>query len=102
MMIQGRYTFNTIQMQIQEEVARKFQEKYGSLAKENLPLKAKIYPELDDSPLLNKEDHKHYQHIIGVGQWLIVLGHFDLTYAVSSLSRFSAAPRKGHLDLARK
>ena len=80
----------------------KYQEKYGSLAKENLPLKPKIKPELDNSPLVDETKHKEYQHIIGVCQWLIVAGRFDLTHAISSLSRFAAAPREGHLELARK
>jgi hypothetical protein len=31
-----------------------------------------------------------------------VAGRFDLTFAISSLSRFFAAPRQGHLELARK
>ena len=30
------------------------------------------------------------------------MGRFDLTYAVTSLSRFSAASREGHTNLANK
>eukprot|EP00957_Ditylum_brightwellii_P114761 8751304-Ditylum_brightwellii.AAC.1 len=41
-----------------KEVLREFQDKFGTLAKENLPLRLKIYTEIDDSPLLNEEDHK--------------------------------------------
>eukprot|EP00957_Ditylum_brightwellii_P143761 10953593-Ditylum_brightwellii.AAC.1 len=33
-----------------KEVLRKFQDNYGTLAKENLPLRLKIHPEIDDSP----------------------------------------------------
>eukprot|EP00957_Ditylum_brightwellii_P020066 1513848-Ditylum_brightwellii.AAC.1 len=51
-----------------KEVLRKYQEKHGMLQKENLPLKPKEQPELDDSEFANKEEHKEYQHIIGVGQ----------------------------------
>eukprot|EP00957_Ditylum_brightwellii_P065119 4939469-Ditylum_brightwellii.AAC.1 len=47
-----------------KEVLRKYQEKYGSLAKENLPLKPKLKPELDDPPLVDEAKHKEYQHII--------------------------------------
>eukprot|EP00957_Ditylum_brightwellii_P178420 13590377-Ditylum_brightwellii.AAC.1 len=72
-------------------IFRKYQEKYGSVTKENLPIKPTARPE-----------HKEYQHIIGVGQWLVVSGRYDIMYAVSSLSRFSAAPIEGHLELARK
>ena len=40
------------------------------------------------------------QKIIGVGQWLVVAGRFDINFAISSLSRYAAAPRQGHLKLA--
>eukprot|EP00957_Ditylum_brightwellii_P210500 15365052-Ditylum_brightwellii.AAC.2 len=84
-----------------KEVLRKYQERHGALSKENLLLKPKEQPELDDSEFANEEEHKEYQHIIRVGQWLVVLGRLDITYVVSSLSRFSAMPRVGHLKLAR-
>eukprot|EP00957_Ditylum_brightwellii_P171867 13083971-Ditylum_brightwellii.AAC.1 len=77
-------------------------DKHGTLPKENLPLKLKEQPELDYSEFANEEEHKEYQHIIGVGQWLVVSGRLDITNAVSSLSRFSAMLRVGHLKLARK
>ena len=65
-------------------------------------MKVKEHPNLDDSPLLNEKDHKDFQNMIGVCQWLIVEGIFDLAYFVSSLSRFSSAPQVGHIDLSRK
>eukprot|EP00957_Ditylum_brightwellii_P160831 12244821-Ditylum_brightwellii.AAC.1 len=85
-----------------KEVLRKYQEKHGALPQENLPLKPKEQPELDDSEFANEEEHNEYQHIIGVGQWLVVSGRLDITHAVSPLSSFSAMPRIGHLKLARK
>ena len=84
------------------EILRRFQEKYGTLKKENIPMSPKIHPELDSSDLLDDAGIAQYQHIIGVCQWLVVAGRFDINFAVASLSRFSVAPRKGHLDLARK
>jgi hypothetical protein len=39
---------------------------------------------------------------IGTCQWLIVAGRFDLCYAISSLSQFSAAPLQDHLKHARR
>ena len=84
------------------EVFRRFQEKYGTLKKENNPMSPKIHPELDDSELLDDAGVAQYQHIIGVCQWLVVAGRFDINFAVASLSRFSVAPREGHLELARK
>ena len=85
-----------------KEILHKYQEKYDSLAKENLPIRPVERPELDETPTLDIEQHKEYQHIVGVCQWLIVSGRFDIMYAVSSLSRFLAAPQEGHLVLARK
>ena len=84
------------------EVLRKYQSIYGDIRKESVPMGAKEHPELDTSPLLKEAEHKQYQHIIGVCRWLIVAGRFDLCYAISFLSRFSAAPREGHLQLAVK
>lgn len=84
------------------EILRRFQQKYGDIKKENIPMSPKAHPELDDTKLLSPDDVKQYQHIIGVCQWLVVAGRFDLGYAVSSLSRFSSAPREGHLECARK
>jgi len=60
------------------------------------------HPETDQSPYLNAEEIQQFQHIIGVCQWLVVLGRFDINYAVSSLSCFSSAPQKRHLELARE
>jgi hypothetical protein len=45
---------------------------------------------------------KHYQRIIGICQWLIVSGRFDLCYAITSLSQYSAAPQEGHIETARQ
>lgn len=54
---------------------------------------------MDDSALLDLEGIRKYQTVIGILQWASVIGRLDITHAVSSLSRFSAAPRQGHLDL---
>ena len=37
--------------------------------------------------------------MIGMAQWAVNIGRMDISHAVSSLSRFSAAPRQGHLEL---
>eukprot|EP00957_Ditylum_brightwellii_P105122 8013033-Ditylum_brightwellii.AAC.1 len=84
------------------EVLRKYQDKHGVIVKELLPMQPKKIPELDNSDLLDEAEHNEHQHIIGVGQWLIVAGRFDIMYAVALLGRFAAAPRKGHLILARQ
>ena len=35
-----------------------------------------------------------------MAQWAVTIGRLDIAYAVSSLSRFNANPREGHLELA--
>ena len=62
------------------------------------PMNESYHPELEESPLLNSEDHTLFCALIGSANWMITLGRFDIAYAISSLSRFSMAPRKGHLE----
>ena len=63
----------------------------------NNPLPAEVHPE---SPLLDDQGLKLYQTLIGMAQWACTIGHLDISFAVSSLSRFSTAPCEGHLQLA--
>lgn len=64
------------------------------------PMASDIHTELDTSPLLDDDEIKQFQTIIGMAQWAVTIGRLDITFAVSSLSRFSVAPRKTHLGLA--
>ena len=80
----------------------KYQQKYGTLKNKSIPISEKLHPEMDNSELLNAQQHKHYQHIIGVCQWLVHNARFDICYAVASLSRFQASLRKNHLKEAQK
>ena len=74
------------------EILLKYQNKIGELKKELLPIRIKEHPELDNYPLLNDKDHKNFEHVIGVCQWLIVAVIFDLEYAVPSLIILLDAP----------
>jgi hypothetical protein len=85
-----------------KEMIRKYQADYQPVRKETSPMESKYHPEIDESPLLLEDGTREYQRIIGTCQWLIVAGRFDLCYAISSLSRFSAAPRQGQLQHARR
>ena len=67
-------------------------------AKHNSPMAASWHPELDESPLLNAHDHSTFRSLVGCANWLVTLGRFDIAYAVNALSRFSQAPREGHID----
>ena len=62
-----------------------------------LPMQDKDHPELGDSPLCSPDDASKYRSHISSANWVITLGRFDITYAVQSLSRFSMAPREGHM-----
>ena len=84
------------------EIVRKFELKHGTLRKENVPYHSNDHPELDDTPLLNSEGITDYQSIIGVCQWISISSRMDITFAVSSLSRFAAKPQEGHLRRALK
>ena len=42
------------------------------------------------------------QSMIGQLQWLVTLGRFDIFSAVTTLSRFRVAPRKGHIERAKQ
>jgi len=66
------------------------------------PLERGDHPELDTSPELNIEGIKQYQSLIGCLQWAISLGRFDIMVAVMTMSSFRVAPRKGHLERAKR
>ena len=84
------------------EALRRYQERYGSVKKEKSPMSPDEHPELDASSFLDPPRHREYQHIIGMCQWMITAGRMDICYAITSLSRYSSAPREGHLLLAQK
>ena len=71
---------------------------FGGLKKFLHPEEAGDHPELDDSCPLNDDGHKKYQMLIGILVWLNVLGRSDISHATTSFSKFTAAPRQGHLD----
>ena len=62
------------------------------------PLEKNDHPELDTSPLLDKDGVTRYQSMISAAQWLVTLARFDIAIAVMTMSQFRAAPRQGHLD----
>jgi hypothetical protein len=66
------------------------------------PLEPGDHPELDTSELCNEEDTRTYMTLIGQLQWLVTLGRFDIYSATVTMSSFRAAPRKGHLERAKR
>jgi hypothetical protein len=70
------------------------------LPKHDVPMTPGDHPELDDSELLGDEQHTEYQMLIGMLNWIVVIGRIDIAFAISSLSHFVTCPRKGHLEWA--
>jgi len=66
------------------------------------PLEKGDHPECDTLELLGPEDMTCFQSLIGQMQWAVTLGRLDIATAVMTMSTFRAAPRKGHLDRAKR
>ena len=83
-----------------KEGIRRIEAIFGSLQKRDIPMVTGDHPEMDETDILSDDEHTKYQMLIGMLNWIVTLGRIDIAYAVSSLSRFVAAPRKGHLKRA--
>jgi hypothetical protein len=80
------------------EAVRRIEEFLGKpLQKKDTPMVDGDHPEEDSSELLDDKDHKTYQMLIGMLVWICCIGRVDVTFPVTSMSRFTACPRKGHL-----
>jgi hypothetical protein len=66
------------------------------------PLEKGDHPELDTSELLDTEGIVLYQSMFGALQWSVTIGRFDIHTAVMTLSSFRVAPRRGHLERAKR
>jgi hypothetical protein len=67
------------------------------IREEKLTMKPGDHPEEDESEVLDNEQHRLYQSMIGMLQWAVSIGRIDICFAVSSMSRFCTNPREGHL-----
>ena len=87
-----------------EKIIANYERMYGEAPKQTVtsPLEKGDHPELDNSEFLNDTGIQEYQSLIGSLQWLISIGRFDIMTAVMTMSSFRAAPRKGHLDRAKR
>ena len=79
------------------EAINRLERLFGTLSKKKSPMDKGDHPELDDSPLLDSEGIQTYQMLMGMAQWIVLIGRWDIGFAVNSLSRFNACPREGHL-----
>jgi hypothetical protein len=76
-----------------------FGKMFGTKTREyTSPLEKGDHLVFDTSKELNEDGIKMYQSMIGCLQWAISLGRFDIHTATMTMSRFGAAPRKGHLE----
>jgi len=86
-----------------EKILENYRRIYGTWPKPaTSPLITGDHPELDTSELLDEDNQKIYQSLIGALQWVIQIGRFDIQTAVMTLSRFRAMPRQGHLDRVKR
>jgi len=86
-----------------EKILENYRRIFGAWPKPaTSPLTTGDHPELDTSELLNKDDQKAHQSLIGALQWVIQIGRFDVATAVMTLSRCRAMPRQGHLDRVKR
>ena len=91
-----RLTFNS-QTYI-KNVVEHFGRLFGSdLHLYKTPMSDEYHPETDDTPLLDARGGSLYRGLIASANWAITLGHFDIQYVTQTLSRYSMAPREGHL-----
>ena len=83
------------------EAIRRIEKDFGTFPKkETLPLGPGDHPEEDTSEFLDDLGHRKYQMLIGMLNWIVGIGRFDIAHATSTLARFSACPRQGHLKRA--
>ena len=79
-------------------VVKRIEELLGeSLKSYETPMATNDHPEIDETCLLDSDDHSKYRMLIGCAQWAIIIGRIDITYATQTMAKFSAAPREGHL-----
>ncbi|GKZ00699.1 hypothetical protein MPSEU_001021900 [Mayamaea pseudoterrestris] len=70
--------------------------------KRKSPLDDGDHPELDLTEELDARGIQQYQSLIGALQWAVTLCRLDIHCAVMTLGRFRCAPRRGHLDRAKR
>ena len=96
----GRWCFGC-RKYIKEAISR-IERMFGGITKSTVPMVSGDHPEMDESEVLGDEDHRKFQMLIGIMNWVVTIGRLDIAFATMSLSRFSACPRRGHLDRALK
>ncbi len=61
------------------------------------PAPTKFHPEVDTTDFLDEDSTALYQSYIGILRWAVELGRIDLAHFASTMAKFAATPREGHL-----
>lgn len=85
-----------------KEATTRIEALFGTIPKSTVPMASGDHPEMDDSEVLDDTSHRQFQMLIGILNWIVTIGRLDVAFATMSLSRFSACPRRGHLNRALK
>ena len=84
-----------------DEAVKKVEAEFWCLRQTKTPMPTSdCHPELDNTPLLSLDDHRRFQMLLGMLQWMVTIGRPDLCHGVAMLNRFGACPREYHLELA--
>ena len=78
------------------EAIKRVERMFGALKKHSHPMETGDHPEMDESEIMDDEGHRKYQMLMGILVWVVTIGRIDVAHSTSSLSRFTACPRKGH------
>lgn len=106
--VEGRFQFSSedylkeilSQLRGEGNIPNLDEKRPDGIRKFKTPMATNDHPEMDGTDYLNEREHRIYQRLMGILQWLVSLGRFDICYTVSSLSRFNSAPRMGHMNRA--
>jgi hypothetical protein len=86
-----------------KNVVERFETVFGTeLRMHKTPMSDQYHPETDDTPLIDDRGASIYRGLIGSANWAVTLGRFDIQYATQMMSRFSMAPREGHLEAMKR
>ena len=97
----GKPTWQISSKQYASEAINNIEKKLGKkLDRKRIttPLEVGYHPKLDTSELLDDEEASYYQSLVGIGLWLVELGRVDLAQPIGLMSRYSYAPRQGHME----
>ena len=69
------------------------------LARKNTPMSPTLHPEKlegEEDELICETRRRRYQSWMGVLTWIVIVGRYDVAYAVNTLGQFNSCPRVGH------